>query len=183
VPNNNETVNAPAWVKETPAGTGYFLAITGEDDTRLHHIDITREEYIALIAALAKMRGYQEEEEKGEEGTTETEVLSDEALLHGYADQLKGADSARLRAMIADGLEDASHGHLQFIARCVDIAKNNACSSTPAEELISMLVLGHYVHGLTPEMVADDVDNFNDQYGDVTLAIERRAKMYKSLAK
>lgn len=59
---SSATPEVPDWVTETPDETEYWLGIRQPDADMEQLIDdITRDEYIALKAHLAKMRGYTKE--------------------------------------------------------------------------------------------------------------------------
>jgi hypothetical protein len=61
------TPPAPEWVTRTPE-PGYNLTMFGADDDAAQDINLTRDEYLALKRALAKMRGYKLPEPEGKEG-------------------------------------------------------------------------------------------------------------------
>lgn len=48
----------PEWATTTPEEIDYYLEMYDPNDEALQHVDLTRDEFIALKEHLAKMRGF-----------------------------------------------------------------------------------------------------------------------------
>lgn len=90
-------------------------------------------------------------------------------------------EEAKLRTALAEAVRKMSPCRLQELARFVQIMENDHGCSTPAENLITTLVLKHCLRGLTPESVEEELAEFRTDFNDAVRAAKQFNSQYPKL--
>ena len=163
----NETPeNETDWLTDTPdeANVEYWLSMV-VDSTHLQDIDLTREEFIELKKAIARIRGLEvpEDAEKSENKSNE------------------GA-----RAKLLKIIDDLDPKDYERLAALGDAIMNNRGSITPAEDFIDSIALRYAQglregNGITPATIQNYLEEFRDDFEMAVQATRRMSRHHPEL--
>jgi hypothetical protein len=125
------------------------------------------------------------EEVRNEPAPRSNAALATDDLLQIRVYEISGEDKAALgRALmerIRTVIAEMSVLSLQEVAQFVDLVEHEAGGLTPAEEFIRGILLHHYVRGLTPKDVADQLATFREDFESALSRARRFALRYPQL--
>jgi len=151
----------PEWVQDTPPEDTYFLCMYGASDNEpAQNIDMTREEYIDLKAALARMRGAVPLDKPATGASAKSSPPSDDDI------------AAILKRVTAT--PDA----LSLVRATLDAFDGDDGSITPAEEFVTSILSRYLVGHLTPEIAERQVADFRSDFEDMCRRTNHFARLY-----
>jgi len=158
--NENEI---PEWVQDTPPECLYQLCMYGaEYNDPAQNIDLTREEYLDLKAALARMRGIVPPDKPDAGESAESDAASGER-----------------RAAIVARLAELPGVRLAAIESALNALDRNRGSVTPAEQFVTDILRAYHREPLTPQTVEEDLlPEFREDFQDMRKLTTDFARQY-----